>query len=98
MKMDIIDEKDNKLFKRRDLTVGINHDGSATISKAELIKNLASSKGVDASQVVIDYIFTEKGIPKSVAKVKILDEKPPAKEEPKKEEGKKDEAQADKGA
>ncbi len=95
MQFDILDEKDNKFFKRRELTLLLKHDATATPSKAELVKSLAASQSVvDESQVVVDYIFTKKGVCESLAKVKILHEKPAVKKEAGEEkEGKPVEAQ-----
>lgn len=85
MQMTVVEEKENPFFKRKELTVLLKHDATSTPSKAELIKTLAASNNVDESQVIIDYIFTKKGISESLARVKILSEKPPVKQEPKKE-------------
>ena len=95
MKIKIVEEKENPFFKRKDLRVEVNHESAPTPSKAELSKELASKYNVDEAQVVIDYIFTMKGLSKTTAKVKILKEKPKLKaEEIKKPEGEKsDEAQ-----
>lgn len=76
MEIKIVEEKDNPFFKRKDLRVEISHKSAATPSKAELAKELAAKYKVDEVQVVIDYIFTTKGMCKTIAKVKILKEKP----------------------
>lgn len=85
MQITVIEEGENPFFKRKELTLLLKHDASATPSKAELIKMIAASNGVDESQVVIDYIFTKVGISESLAKVKVLKEKPVVKREAKKE-------------
>jgi ribosomal protein S24E len=90
MEMSIENEKENKFFNRRDLTVKIKHTGAATPSKVDLTKELANKYKVDESQVKIDYIFTMHGLNESTAKVKILNEKPEVEE--KKEESEKVEA------
>lgn len=91
MKIDIIDEKDNRLFKRRDLMLKLDHNTVGTPSKSELVEKLAETNSVDKSQVLVEYISTKKGATESVAKVKILDEKPPVKEEAKTEAPKQEE-------
>lgn len=96
MQVDVIEEKENAFFKRKELTLLLKHDASATPSKAELVKMLAASHGVDESQVVVDYIFTKKGISESLAKVKILKEKPAIEQE--KKEAATNEAQAGQSA
>jgi ribosomal protein S24E len=85
-----IEEKENPFFNRKDLKLILKHPLAPTPSKSELKKELASRYNCDESQIVIDYIFTKKGACESLAKVKILKEKP--KEKPKEEE--KVEAQA----
>ena len=85
MQATVIEEKENPFFKRRELTLLLRHEASSTPTKAELAKMLAASNGVDESQVVIDYIFTKKGIAESLAKVKILKERPVVKQEANKE-------------
>lgn len=98
MQIIVVDEKENPFFKRKEFVLLLKHDATSTPSKAELVKELATTNKVDESQVVIDYVFTKKGISESMAKVKILKEKPPVKEEPKKQEGAASEAQANKSA
>lgn len=85
MQIDLIEEKENKFFNRKDLKILIRHEGVATPSKSEVVKMLALSNNVDESQVAIKYIFTKKGAPESFASVAILREKPPEKTEAKKE-------------
>lgn len=80
MKIKIIEEKENPFFKRKDLHVEVNHESAATPSKAELMKVLATKYKVDIEQVVVDYMFTMKGMSKTKAKVKVLKEKPGVKE------------------
>src|SRR5437867_10399381 len=75
MELKILEERENPFFKRKELKILINHANSATPSKNDLIKELAGKNSVDASQVVVDYIFSKKGLPESFAKVKILREK-----------------------
>lgn len=86
MQITTIEEKENPFFKRKELMLLLKHDSTSTPAKAELVKMIASQQGVDESQIIIDYIFTKKGISESLAKVKVLKEKPAVKEEPKKEE------------
>jgi ribosomal protein S24E len=81
MEMKIESETVNPFFKRKELTVELRHSASATPRKADLAKELALKFKVDESQVIVDYIVTGKGETRSVAKAKILDEKPAAKED-----------------
>ena len=76
--MDIViaEEKDNPFFKRKDLKIRIKHLASSTPSKNDIVKELATKYSVDALQVQIDYIFSQKGLGDSFVKCKILNEKP----------------------
>ncbi len=90
MEIEILEEKDNPFFERKEVKVNIKHLNAPTPSKEELKKELASKLSVDASLIQIDYIFTKKGVAESFAKVKVLKKKPEVKEEKKevKEEAK----------
>jgi ribosomal protein S24E len=95
MKIKVVEERDNPFFNRKDLKLSLSHPGKPTPPKSELVKELASKFGVDQSQVVVDYIFTRKGAPESLSRVRILKEKPKIekKEVKEKKEGGKPEAQ-----
>jgi len=95
MNYNVLSEKENELLKRKEVKIEIEHLLASTPSKAELMKALAAAYSIPEENIVIDYIFTEKGIGKSVAKVKIFREKPKVKEKKAKEE-KKSEAPASK--
>lgn len=86
MEIKIVEEKENPFFKRKELRVELKHESSATPSKSELTKIFADKYSVDPSQVVVDYLFTKKGLAESAGKIKILKEKPKIQETPKKEE------------
>jgi ribosomal protein S24E len=98
MNYNVLDEKENDLLKRKELKLEIEHLLAATPSKTELLKELATAYSVPEENIIIDYIFTQKGIGKSVAKVKIYKEKPKVKEKKQKvkKEEEKSEAQASK--
>jgi ribosomal protein S24E len=81
MEIVVESEKENPFFQRKELKLILKHPLAATPSKAELKKELASRYACDESQVIIDYIFTKKGTCESLAKVKILKEKPKEKKE-----------------
>lgn len=85
MEINILEEKENPFFKRKDLKIEIKHPASPTPSKAEITKSLASKYSVDESQIVIDYVFSKRGLGMSFVSCKILHEKPKEtkKEEPK---------------
>ena len=91
MEIEVKEEKENPFLGRKELKLDIKHSGTATPTKQDLAKQLASKYSVPEDLVFIDYIFTKKGIGESFAKVKIYKEKPKTKERKK---GEKSEAQA----
>ncbi len=76
MEITIVEEKENPFLNRKEIKLRLRHVGEPTPSKAVLVKELASRYFVDETQVVIDYIFSIKGIGESFLKAKILPEKP----------------------
>ncbi len=95
MEMNILEEKENKFFKRKDLKIELKHSGAATPKKVDLVKELAAKYSVPEEHVVVDYIFSKTGANESVARVKIYQEKPVIKvKQAKPKEEKKSEAQA----
>jgi ribosomal protein S24E len=78
MEMENVQEKDNAFFKRKDVTFTVRHIEASTPSKSDIVKTVAQSRGVDESQVVIDFVFTKRGQAESFVKLKVLNEKPPA--------------------
>jgi len=72
MEMIIIEERENPFLNRKELKLRLKHLGGTTPSKAELTKELASKFSVDEKQIIVDYIFSIKGIGESFARVKIL--------------------------
>ncbi|MEM5790940.1 MAG: hypothetical protein QXP77_02750 [Candidatus Aenigmatarchaeota archaeon] len=73
MEIEILEERTNPFFKRKELKIILKHEGSSTPSKQELKKELASKFSLSEERVKIDYIFTRKGSCESFAKVKILE-------------------------
>jgi len=86
MDIEIIEDRENALLKRRELKLGIKHTQSPTPKKQDLIKEMVAKYSVPEEHVVVDYIFTKKGIQESTAKVKIYQEPPKIKVKKKKEE------------
>lgn len=72
MEILIKEEKENPFLNRKELMVEVKHEKSATPSKSELTKALASMLNVQEQQVVVDYILSKKGASISTAKVKLL--------------------------
>jgi len=99
----ILEEKENQLLGRKEVRFEIQHTSGATPAKVAITKELAAKYGVPEDHVVIDYIFTSKGVASSEVHAKIYSEKPKLKQKKSKEakpksEEKKVEAQASKPA
>jgi ribosomal protein S24E len=80
LEVQVISEKENEFFKRKDLRAVVKHANAPTPAKAEIMKLLAEKYSVDSTQVAIDYIFTKKGVAESLVKAKIMKEKPKVQE------------------
>jgi len=89
MEIEIIDDKENALLKRRELKLRIKHPQSPTPKKQDLVKEMAAKYSVSEDHVIVDYIFTKKGVNESDAKVKIYQEPPKIRIKKKKAEEKK---------
>ncbi|HLC39613.1 MAG TPA: hypothetical protein VJJ76_01895 [archaeon] len=76
MEMKIVQEKENQLLGRKEVMMEVKHEAAATPAKSAILKELASKYGVPEDHVVIDYVFTSKGVATSEVKAKIYKEKP----------------------
>ena len=75
MKIQVITEKENPLFKRKEIIIALDYDGKATMSKAELQKLLAEEFKAGIDSIEITKILSEVGLPKGKAWIKIWKEK-----------------------
>jgi len=75
MKIEISGEKENKLMKRREVEVSIQHDGASSPSKAALQITVAKHMNIEPNKVDIHQIFTRTGSPNSRAIVRIWHDK-----------------------
>jgi len=98
MKPHISSEKDNTFFKRRELTVTVDHERAATPSKAALQQLLAKQLGHDVTSIDIVNIFTGYGTMTSSAKVFVWKEKKVADLSLEKKQEQKEGEEAGKGA
>lgn len=85
MEMKALEEKENHLLGRKEVKFEINHLDGASPAKSSVSKELAAKYNVPEDHIVIDYIFTRKGIASSEVHAKIYDEKPKIKEKKSKE-------------
>jgi ribosomal protein S24E len=89
MKVQIISEKENPIFKRKELVAAIDYEGKSTPSRAELIKLLAEQFKVGEEKIEINKVLSETGLSKGKAWIKIWQEKPPEKKKKVKKKGEK---------
>ena len=75
MKVKTNNEKENPLFKRKELSLEIEHEESKTPAKAELQQYMAKHLKKDVQQIEIKSIFSDCGTAKSKAKVFVWEEK-----------------------
>ena len=75
MKTEIVQNKYNPLLKRKELVVNIENPEEPTPAKAALQHLLAKETGKDVENIEILDIFSSHGMPKSVVRAFIWDEK-----------------------
>jgi len=75
MKFNVIEEKENKLLKRKEILVRLDYEGKSTPSKAELQKILADHFKVKMENLEISKVLSEIGLTKGKAWIKIWEEK-----------------------
>lgn len=73
MEIEIIEERENPLFKRNELTVQISHRGEATPTREACRKRIAALKNADLDTVVIRSIEGTFGMPASKALIHIYE-------------------------
>lgn len=76
MNIEVVEEKQNPLLKRKELIVSIDYDGVGTPSKAILQTELSKNLGVNQELIEVTKIFSETGLPQGKAWVKIWETKP----------------------
>ncbi|MBU0530273.1 MAG: hypothetical protein ABIH52_00685 [Candidatus Aenigmatarchaeota archaeon] len=70
MKVDIKEQKKNPLMKREESMLTIDHSGTATPSRLDILEAASKALKIDKSLMIVDSIFTEAG--KSVSNVRVL--------------------------
>ncbi|MEM5834590.1 MAG: hypothetical protein QXQ69_01945 [Candidatus Aenigmatarchaeota archaeon] len=80
MELEILEERENPFFGRKEVKVRIIHEKAPTPSRQELKKELASRYSVPEDNIILDYILSKKGLNEAVAKAKIYKEAPKIKE------------------
>jgi ribosomal protein S24E len=75
MNFQVISEKENPLFKRKEILTSLDYQGGSTPSKADLQKTLAEHFKVNIDSVEISRIISENGLPRGKAWIKIWQDK-----------------------
>jgi len=96
MKIDVLEKKENKVLKRTDLLLLVDHAKLSTPKKDDLAKEIATMFNSVPEKIEIPYIFSEVGIAKAKVKVRIWEEKPPEKKKKEKVEKPKEEKPVEK--
>ena len=62
MKIEILNERENKTLSRREIDFRVDHVGSTTPSRADILAKISAQFDADASTVVIKSLNTRFGI------------------------------------
>lgn len=71
MKIEILEEKENKPLARREIEFRIDHTGATTPSRADIHAKIAAQYNADAAAVVIRALRTKYGIGKTEGTARI---------------------------
>lgn len=74
MKIEILNERENKPLARREIDFQIEHIGSITPSRADVLAKLVAQFDADASRVVIKSLDTKFGIGITRGSARIYDD------------------------
>jgi ribosomal protein S24E len=75
MNFEVISERENPLFKRKEILASIDYQGGSTPSKADLQKALAEQFKVAIDSVEITKVLSETGLTRGRAWIKVWHEK-----------------------
>ena len=75
MNFQVINEKENPLFKRKEILLSLDYQGGSTPNKADLQKTLAEHFKVNIDSVEIFKIISENGLSRGKAWIKIWQDK-----------------------
>lgn len=88
MKLEILNENQNNVLRRKELQVAIAHDNEPTPSKAALQELLAKQFGHEKEKIDIRSVYSDKGKARSLSKIFVWEALPPKKVKEAKEEKK----------
>ncbi len=73
--IDIEEEKENKLLKRRELVLTVHHELGPTPNRDQIKASIASLTGFDKGQIVVDSINAQFGLDQTQVIAKLYDSK-----------------------
>ena len=71
MEIEVLEEKENRLLKRREIRFKITHENEATPKRSDVISQLVTDIGTSKDKIVIDSIKAEFGLPQSKGYAKV---------------------------
>ncbi len=75
MEIEVLEEKENRLLKRKEIRFKITHENEATPKRSEVISQLVSDMGTSKDKIVVDNIKAEFGLPQSKGYAKVYKSK-----------------------
>ena len=75
MNFQVVNEKENPLFKRKEILMSLDYQGGSTPSRADLQKAFAEHFKVNVDSVEITKLLSENGLPRGKAWIKIWQDK-----------------------
>ena len=75
IEVEIEEEKENKLLKRRDMTVRVYHEADPTPTRATIKDRIADLVGTSKDNVIIENIKSEFGKEETKVNVRVYDNK-----------------------
>ena len=75
IEVEIEEEKENKLLKRRDMTVRVYHEADPTPTRATIKDRVADLVGTSKDNVIIENIKSEFGKEETKVKLRVYDDK-----------------------
>jgi len=75
MEIEITEDKENRLLKRREIRFKITNENEPTPKRADIITRLVQDIGVSKDRIVIDHMKPEFGIPSTKGYAKVYKSK-----------------------
>lgn len=79
MKLEILNENQNNVLRRKELQVAIDHENEPTPSKAALQELISKQLEHNKEKIDVRSIYSDKGRARSLSKIFVWEEPPPKK-------------------